>query len=153
MHLGEYQSKSQHLICGVSQGSVLSPLAFNCYRCPLPDIIAKYGLESQIYADDTQILEDMARGDTSHVKLNQFLIEIHHWMHENILGINTSKTEVLLNGQATAGALLSQWPVLFGAVPIPPPKVKNLGVAFDAVLTCIPQVRSVIKNANYYLYF
>ena len=151
--LGDYRSLPRHLHCGVPQGSAISPLAFNCYMRPLPDIILKYGLEAQIYADDTQILVDMASGTDMQLKLQLCLAEIHQWMLSSRLGINTAKTEVLLIGKITPISPISNWPISFGTTPTPAKKIKNLGVWFDSELTFIPHVLNIVKNASYYLYF
>ena len=76
--------------------SVAGPFMFTVYAAPLEDLVRSYGVETMIYADDTQLylvldscsdgklqrLEDCARG-------------VKAWTAENRLLLNDSKTEVL----------------------------------------------------------
>ena len=148
--MGTHRSTPRPLTCGVPQGSALSPLLFNCYVCPLADIIQNNNLECQLYADDTQILVDSARGPQQPVQLAKCLVEIQDWMAGNRLGLNAAKTEVLLIGP-TSPLLLAAWPLSFGPTPIPAKQVKNLGVIIDDTLSFVPHFRNILRNANYHL--
>ena len=48
-------SHSSCLPYGVPQWSVLGPLLFTFYTCPVGDIIRRHDLRFQLYADDTQV--------------------------------------------------------------------------------------------------
>ena len=48
-------SDSQFLLSGVPQCSVVSPLVFTMYTCPLGIIKQCYGIKYDLYADDTQL--------------------------------------------------------------------------------------------------
>ena len=53
--IGSMLSKEVTLEHGVPQGAVLGPLFFVLYMTPLEDIITRHGLNSVIFADDTQL--------------------------------------------------------------------------------------------------
>lgn len=43
------------LVCGVPQGSVAGALFFTLFSAPLQDIMSSHGINSVVYADDTQL--------------------------------------------------------------------------------------------------
>jgi len=43
------------LLSGVTQDSVLDPLVFTTYTCPIGIIGQRYGVKYHLYADDTQL--------------------------------------------------------------------------------------------------
>jgi retron-type reverse transcriptase len=47
-------SDTHSLKFGVPQGSVLGPLLFSCYTHPLANIMHEHGLNSHLFADDSQ---------------------------------------------------------------------------------------------------
>ena len=85
------------LICGVPKGSVLGPLLFSVYVAPVEDIIIAHGLQSMIFADDTQMYLVMQRSEQSSClsKLELCAQDILSWMADNKLLCNSSKTEIL----------------------------------------------------------
>ena len=48
-------SEYAKLVCGVPQGSVLSPLSFCAYMYPIGSILRHHGIDYHIYVDDTQL--------------------------------------------------------------------------------------------------
>ena len=149
--LGSFRSARVPLLCGVPQGSAISPWLFNCYVRPVVDIISSWGLATQVYADDIQIVASDALNPTAAHLLSCCLSSIQTWMKDNRLALNVSKTEVLLTGPTQSLNLLAEWPVSMGPCPTPSSQVRNLGVIFDNKLSWIPQVRNCTKNALYYL--
>ena len=53
--VGNAKSQSISLSFGVPQGSVLGPIPFTLYTCPLGSICRKHGITCHLYADDQQI--------------------------------------------------------------------------------------------------
>lgn len=53
--IGDVQSVISPIDCGVPQGSVLGPMLFSLYISPIEGIIQSHGLQSMLYADDTQM--------------------------------------------------------------------------------------------------
>ena len=55
VRIGRHCSSSVTCITGVPQGSVLGPLLFTVYVCPIASITHLYSIDQQQYADDTQL--------------------------------------------------------------------------------------------------
>ena len=92
----EVRSSPADLICGVPQGSVLCPLLFSLYVAPIEDITA-HGLQSMIFADDTQMYLVIQRFEQSSClsRLELCAQDILSWMTDNRLLCNSSKTEIV----------------------------------------------------------
>ena len=83
---------------GVPQGSVLGPILFILYTKPLSDLIQCHSIESQSFADDTQLQFSVPPQDIQYAvsSLETCLSDIQTWMLENKLKLNNDKTEALL---------------------------------------------------------
>lgn len=77
--------------CGVPQGSVLGPLFFSSYMLYFSEVQS-----SRCYADDSKFYFPVGidKNCSSENALNGFR-DIKHWLENNVLQLNESKTEVL----------------------------------------------------------
>ncbi|XP_078241329.1 uncharacterized protein LOC140704108 [Pogona vitticeps] len=144
--LGDSCSGPWCLCHGVPQGLILSPMLFNTYMKPLGEVIRRFVLRSQQYADDTQlcILFSTNPGEPVSV-LNLCLDLIMDWMRVNKLKLNPDKRKVLLVG-TSLDRLQGHFPALNG-VEIPlRDRVCSLGVLLDPGLSLEAQVDSVARG-------
>lgn len=95
IQLADKISDVGELICGVPQGSALSPLLFNAYLQPLVEALADMECQIYNYADDTQILIQISNCTMALVQTQNILKFMVNWMTANYLKINPDKTEVL----------------------------------------------------------
>ena len=97
--------ESMSLKFGVPQGSVLGPIFFTLYTCPLSQICAKHVLYD-LCVDDQQIYLSFKPGPTRMWSAQEDCIlwmekcieEIRNWMGINMLKLNDDKTEFIIFG-------------------------------------------------------
>ena len=86
-------------ICPSSENDVTSArVYFFLYMVPLEDIIARHGLHSVIYAEDTQLYKACdSRADFSVVaRIDECIDEIRRWMRGNMLALNEGRNHLVL---------------------------------------------------------
>ncbi|KAJ1166727.1 hypothetical protein NDU88_007124 [Pleurodeles waltl] len=147
VHLSPFRSKATNLICGVPQGSSLSPTLFNVYMAPLAQLARQHHLSIISYADDTQLVLSLTKDPlTAKTNLHEGLKSIADWMNNSRLKLNSDKTEVLILGRTPSAWNDSWWPSVLGPPPTPASHARNLGFILDSALTMSKQVSAVSSS-------
>lgn len=145
--LGPFRSEPSTVVCGVPQGSSLSPTLFNIYVAPLAKVVRSFGLEVLSYADDTQILVSVTQDSSDPASNFRACMEaVSLWMSSNFLKLNGEKTEVLVFSSKPELWSSEWWPASLGTCPCPVPYGKNLGVIVDNLLAMNRQVSRTIST-------
>lgn len=135
------------MICGVPQGSSLSPTLFNVYVAPLAKVVRSFGLEVLSYADDTQILVSITHNVKDAASNFRACMEaVSLWMSSNFLKLNGEKTEVLIFGNRPEVWSSEWWPASLSTCPCPVSFGKNLGVIVDNSLAMNRQVSRTVST-------
>ena len=156
--IGKEFSLAEFLTYRVPQGSVLGPLLFLVYILPLAVIFRKHGLCVHGFADDTQSYVRVSPKSPSSInetvaRVELCLRDVYKWMSQNMLKLNSDKTEIIILGTNATRAKIDVTQICVGncTVRIEGKPVTNLGVTFDPGLTLKEQVNHVVKSCNYYL--
>lgn len=148
------------LLFGVPQGSLLGPILFILYIKALQMIAAKYGLDVQFYADDSQLYISFHPSRPSELadvrdRTNSCLAEIRCWMLRNFMKLNESKTELLVLGKPKVLRECGLEVTLrFGNLTISPTECKgdnwkSLGVKLDESMSMQRQINSVKQKCSW----
>ena len=148
------KSGSRSLECGVPQGSVLGPVLFSCYICPLSDISTKHDLSTHQYADDAQqyITFQLSEMASAIYKTETCVSDIRQWMQNNKLKLNDEKTELLL---ITSPRLRPKMPLSslqIGEVEVHSSNsATNLGCVYDNIMSMEQHVAKICTACYYHL--
>ncbi len=119
---------------------------------PLGNIIRKYGISLNCYADDTQLYISTRPDETSKLsKLTECVKNVKDWMTNNFLLLNSDKTEILLIGPNNSTQNLLDYNLQLDGCPVTSSTVKNLGVILDSSLSFENPISNVTKTAFFHL--
>ena len=70
---------------------------FTIYSAPLEDVISNHGVNTMVYADDTQLYLTFDSADKSGKirKLENCIVDVKTWTAKNRLLLNDAKTELV----------------------------------------------------------
>eukprot|EP00919_Chromeraceae_sp_WS-2016_P077025 GHVR01182277.1.p1 GENE.GHVR01182277.1~~GHVR01182277.1.p1 ORF type:complete len:251 (-),score=13.94 GHVR01182277.1:587-1339(-) len=151
-------SKPVLLQYGVPQGSVLGPKKYTMYSKPLGDIIRRYELLYHFYSNDTQLYvsfkpqNELAKSNALTL-VEHWLTDIEKWMNENMLKLNSDKTEVMLFTSKHNAKHMDTVVVRVGDTDITSvSSVTNLGVMFDSAMNMEKHVQNICRSTYFQLH-
>ena len=136
----------------VQQGSVLGPILFTLYTCPLGSICTKHDINYHMYADNQQIYLSFKlskAGDKENcVRILEMCIsEIREWMIVNKLKLNDDKTEFIDFVSRQQLSKIDEVSINIGRVQVQlVDHVRNLVYIMDQLLKNGPHINKLVSN-------
>ena len=156
IRIGKTESDPKALLTGMPQGSVLGPFSFPAYTSPLFKIADKHECNIHMYADDTQFYMSFKLHETNSTiaKMEKCIEEVRHWMSQNKLKLNDSKTEFLvISKKSRSKNVVNIASINIGPTIVPVVNnARNIGCIIDSNLNMEAQINSTIKNCYANLY-
>ena len=149
--INDSSSTEVNLSFGVPQGSVLGPVLFIMYTKPLSQLIISHSVESQSFADDTQLYQSVSPSTivSSLSNLELCIRDIKSWMVQNKLKLNDDKTEALFIHSSSKQLSYPQ-PACISVCDTQIPfahSAKNLGVSISDDMSVDSQVQTICNSA------
>ena len=147
------ESGSTKLDQGVPQGSVLGPICFTWYTCPLGDICRSHGIYAHFYVDDSQMymtFKPSRSGDKDTVisRLEACIEDIRVWMTHNLLKLNEDKTKFIAFGTRQQLEKVNMIAIKIRTETVTPTDmICNLGYFMDKHLKNIQHINKITSTA------
>ena len=148
-------SKEKMVDHGVPQDSVLGSRLYTLCIRPLSHILENHRVLYHTYANDTQLYVKFDRGNPYSMqiainRLDDWLLDVSHWMAHNGLKLNNDKTEWLIfNGNPDFSKSVT---LTVGAETIKQSSsIRNLGVRLEPDLTMLPHINVTCRSGYYHL--
>ena len=144
-----HRSETQHIPCGVPQGSILGPLLFIILINDMGTVLKQ--CEHILYADDTVLYTSGKLCEQIERKLNDDLALIANWLGENnlIVNLKKTKTECVLFGTRQKTSKAKSLEIKMNGVNVTETTFyEYLGVTMDKSLTLAGHLNKVIKKAS-----
>ena len=150
--LGGSRSAFVLLKSGIPQGSVLGPILFTIYTAPIGDICRNNHTEFHLYADDTQIYLSFKPSISNSkfdciARIKKCINEINIWMTQNLLKLNSVKTEFILFGTRHQLSKVDDISIQIGNNTVRPANLfRNLGYVMDSPIKNGPHVNKITSS-------
>ena len=137
---------------GIRQGSILGPILFTIYTAPIGDICRNNHVEFHLYADDTQLYLSFKPSKLNSkldciTRIENCINEINVWMTQNLLKLNSNKTEFILFGTRHQLSKVDDISIQIGSNTIKPANhVRNLGFVMDNLLKNGPHINKITSS-------